>query len=82
MAAEATRHLGVSLSVILNRTLGDDTEAMAFLDEHKLSLLGCIPDDRQVAECAARGGIPYRDVPSFAETIRQVLDRLLEVTRS
>jgi len=81
MAAEATRHLGVSLSVVLNRTLGDDAEAMAFLEENNLSLLGCIPDDRRIAECAARGGIPYRDVPSFAEGIREILDRLLEVTQ-
>ena len=53
-------------------------QALAFLAEQKLPLLGRLPDDRQVAECAARGGIPYRAVPAFGTALRNLLDRLLE----
>lgn len=79
MASEAVRQLSVPCSVVLNRTVGEEAEALALLVEQGLPLLGCLPDDRRVAECAARGGVPHRDVPAFRAAIRGLLDRLLEV---
>jgi MinD superfamily P-loop ATPase len=79
MAAEAVHYVDVPVHVILNRVMDDTEEALAFLDERGLRLLGSLPDDRRVAECAARGGLPYRDVLSFGREIRHLRDRLLEV---
>ena len=82
MASEAVRQLGVPISVVLNRSMGEELASRSFLAARNLPLLGSLPDDRQVAECAARGGVPYRDMPAFRTAIRDLLDRLLEAMES
>ncbi len=77
LASEAVRLLGLPVSVVLNRCRGTAADAQAFLAERDLPLAGCLPEDRRVAECAARGGTPYREVPGFGAAMRDLLARLL-----
>jgi MinD superfamily P-loop ATPase len=77
MAAEATRHLGAPMGVVLNRYSGE-RGALDFLAGNGLDLLHCLPEDRQVAECAACGEIPYRMVPAFRGEVQCLLERLRE----
>jgi MinD superfamily P-loop ATPase len=76
LAVEMVRTLTLPLAVVLNRSdIGDD-QVRQYCMSQRIAILAEIADDRAVAEAYSRGQLACDAVPSFAGSIRLLLDQL------
>lgn len=78
LAVEMVRELRLPMAVVLNRCdIGDD-QVSQYCTNQGIPILAEIPDDRDVAEAYSRGQLVCDTVPTFADSIRKLLDHLFD----
>jgi MinD superfamily P-loop ATPase len=76
LAVEMVRALSLPMGVVVNRAGIADGEVLRYCAGHRVSVLGEIPDDRNVAVAYSRGQMIADAVPEFARQIEDLLERI------
>ena len=76
LAVELVRTLGRRFGVVVNRAGGDET-VQGYCREESIQLLAEIPNDRAVAECYSRGGLPLHAVSSFRAAMEHLAETVI-----
>lgn len=76
LAVEMVRALGLPMGVVVNRVGIPGGEVSRYCAEHRVPVLGEIPDDRDVAVAYSRGQIIADAVPEFARQVEGLLERI------
>jgi len=77
LAVDMTRQVGVEFGVIINRSdIGDD-KTEKFCQQHRIELLGEIPDDRDVAVAYSHGELPIDAVSGYSDYLHPLVEKIL-----
>ncbi|HUT04577.1 MAG TPA: ATP-binding protein [bacterium] len=77
LAVDMTRQVGAEFGVIINRSdIGDD-KTKKFCQQHRIELLGEIPDDRDVAVAYSHGELPIDAVSGYSDYLRPLVEKVL-----
>jgi len=77
LAVDMTRQVGVEFGVIINRSdIGDD-KTEKFCQQHRIELLGEIPDDRDVAVAYSHGELPIDAVGGYSDYLHPLVEKIL-----
>ncbi len=67
LAVEATRPLGLRMGVVINRADGEEQSVQEYCRTEDIPILAELPDDRQAAECYARGELFFPRLPEWRD---------------
>jgi MinD superfamily P-loop ATPase len=82
LAVEMVRVLSRPLGVVINRSDTGTEEVGRYCQDQEIEVLGCIPDDRKIAEAYSRGLIASRVMAGYAGDFKKILDRILRAVRT
>ncbi len=77
LAVDMTRRVGAKFGVVINRCdIGDD-KTEKFCQQHRIEVLGEIPDDRDVAVAYSRGQLPIDAVSDYSDYLHPLVEKIL-----
>lgn len=76
LTVETLQTLGLPMAVVINRAGEEEIETRSFCQSKGIPILAGIADDRRVAEAYSRGELALDAVPSFRQTIEEILNWL------
>lgn len=76
LVVELLRDLKIPFGIIINKSLGDDREILNFALENKISILGKIPFDKDIAKNYAKGEILSHINPKYKEIFENILNEV------
>ncbi len=77
LAVGAVRKLGLTTSIVINRSDVGDSGVEDYCKEEGLDVILKIPHSRTVAEAYARGEMPVLAVPGYADMLEKLADAVL-----
>jgi len=77
LAVDMTRQVGVEFGVIINRSNIGDDKTEKFCQQHRIELLGEIPDDRNVAVAYSHGELPIDAVSGYSDYLHPLVEKIL-----
>jgi MinD superfamily P-loop ATPase len=81
LAVGAVRKLGLTTSIVINRSDVGDSGVEDYCEEEGLDVILKIPHSRTVAEAYARGEMPVLAVPGYADMLEKLADAVLTRVR-
>ena len=76
LAVDMTRQVGAEFVALINRCdLGDD-KTKKFCQQHRIEVLGEIPDDRNVAVAYSHGKLPIDAVSGYSDYLKPLVERI------
>jgi MinD superfamily P-loop ATPase len=71
-AVEATRALGKSFGVVLNRVGIGDSKVLEYCENEKIPIVAKIPHDEMIAKSCARGELVFQKVEDFKKALEDI----------
>jgi MinD superfamily P-loop ATPase len=81
LAVDMSREIGQEPVIVVNRADYKNDDLKEYLRSEGLTIVGEIPDDREVAEVYSRGDIVVEKLPHYREIFESVVHRIMEASR-
>ena len=76
LVIELLKDLKIPFGIVINKSLGDDKEIVDFATKNKISILGKIPFDKDIAKNYAKGEILSHINPKYKNIFNSILDEV------